>query len=133
MVVLTRDWYHEPQAVLDRIERALRGDLDAVDEPPVELPEPLAIELQIAATPPPTSLTVPTTMPTAGRRCEFVEGTAAKFWEILRQGTMITIRYGRIGTQGQTLTKSFDTDERAERELEKLLGEKLRKGYREVT
>ena len=28
-LVLTRDWYHEPQAVLDRIERAARGEARA--------------------------------------------------------------------------------------------------------
>ncbi len=42
---------------------------------------------------------------------------------------VLTIRYGRIGTQGQTMTKSFDTAQKATAEREKLFAEKLRKGY----
>ncbi len=37
------------------------------------------------------------------------------------------MRYGRIGAQGQTLTNTFDSTERAGREVEKLTAEKLRK------
>lgn len=132
LIVLTRDWYHEPQAVLDRIERALRGEHESVNEPSVDVPVPSVIETPTNSEPPTVpAISIP---PAAGvRRCEFIEGTASKFWEIQRQGAVITIHYGRIGTQGQLLTKSFATDERAERELEKLLGEKIRKGYQEVT
>ena len=37
--------------------------------------------------------------------------------------------YGRIGSNGQTNLKEFDTPERARREMDKLVAEKLRKGY----
>ena len=37
-----------------------------------------------------------------------------------------------IGAQGQTQTKTFDSEERAQREAEKLTAEKLRKGYEVV-
>ena len=43
------------------------------------------------------------------RRFELVEGTASKFWEIAVEGVSTTVRYGRIGTTGQTQTKSFWT------------------------
>ena len=54
-----------------------------------------------------------------------------KFGEVSNDGVKVTVRYGRIGTQGQTQTKTFGTVERAGREVEKLTAEKLRKGYRD--
>jgi predicted DNA-binding WGR domain protein len=48
------------------------------------------------------------------------------------RGTELSVSYGRIGSNGQTLLKQFDTPERAAREMEKLVDEKLRKGYLEV-
>lgn len=131
--VLARDWYHEPQSVLDRIERLLRDEPDTIEEADVQS-EPAATpqhdDVPAIAT---AVQRAPSTASAAVRRCELVEGASAKYWEVSRQGSAITIRYGRIGTQGQTLTKTFDTEDRAQRELEKLLGEKIRKGYQEVT
>lgn len=66
------------------------------------------------------------------RRFEFVEGSSSKFWEIGLEGSSFTVRWGRIGTTGQTQTKSFATNEAARAEHDKLVAEKLRKGYREV-
>ena len=42
------------------------------------------------------------------RRLEFIEGQSAKFWEIAQNGCSVTVRFGRIGTQGQTQTKTFE-------------------------
>jgi predicted DNA-binding WGR domain protein len=42
------------------------------------------------------------------------------------------VRFGRIGTAGQSQTKSFADEASAEREAEKLIGEKLKKGYKEL-
>jgi len=41
------------------------------------------------------------------RRFELIEGTASKFWEIEQADTELNIRWGRIGTAGQSQTKSF--------------------------
>ncbi|HKW71639.1 MAG TPA: DUF4253 domain-containing protein [Candidatus Dormibacteraeota bacterium] len=66
------------------------------------------------------------------RRFEFVGGTSSKFWEISQTGTEVTVHFGRIGSDGQTQTKNFDSwDEAAER-VRKLVAEKLREGYKEV-
>jgi DNA ligase-1 len=77
------------------------------------------------------------TMQTASRtgacRFEFSEGTSNKFWEISVQGTEVTVRFGRIGSQGQTNTKSFVDEGAATKHAEKLIGEKIGKGYHEVT
>lgn len=136
-LVLTRDWYHEPHAVVDRLERLWRGESEA----PVELEEE-------AAPPPPTPVAAPPKVPVAEsqarpepaktgpkskvRRLELVEGKSSKFWEIEQDNASIIVRYGRIGTQGQSQTKTFDSPARAAREMEKLTSEKLRKGYQEA-
>lgn len=66
------------------------------------------------------------------RRFEFVEGTSSKFWEIDRSGSTLTIRFGRIGANGQTQLKGLDTEEKAQKELDRLVAEKAKKGYVEV-
>ena len=66
------------------------------------------------------------------RRFEFVEGSSKKFWEIELQGTEFTVRWGRIGTNGQTQQKSFDNTAKAQAEHDKLVAEKQKKGYSEV-
>jgi predicted DNA-binding WGR domain protein len=67
------------------------------------------------------------------RRFELVEGTAAKFWEIEHSGSDYTVRYGRIGANGQSLSKSAESDAKAEVEVAKLIREKTGKGYTEVS
>jgi DNA ligase 1 len=62
-------------------------------------------------------------------RYEFVEGSSAKFWEVAVDGTSVTTRWGRIGTAGQSSTKSYATDTAASTAAEKLVGEKTDKGY----
>ncbi len=131
-LVLTRDWYHEPQAVLDRIERLVGGEAEPAievedDVPPPASREPLT-QPPILTEPAPQSATLPSVR---FRRLEFVRGRSSKFWEIAQDGCSITVRYGRIGSRGQTQTKEFDTAERAAHEVEKLTNEKLRKGYRD--
>lgn len=72
---------------------------------------------------------------TAGRprRFEFVEGTSSKFWEVSVSGCDLTTTWGRIGTPGQSKTKTFPTAEKAQAELDKLINEKTGKGYEERT
>ncbi|AKU94568.1 DNA ligase (ATP) [Labilithrix luteola] len=67
------------------------------------------------------------------RYFEFVEGTSSKFWEILLEGASFTTRYGKIGTDGQSATKSFANEDKAKAEHDKLVIEKTKKGYREVS
>jgi predicted DNA-binding WGR domain protein len=71
-------------------------------------------------------------MTAARRRFEFVEGNSRKFWEVVVQGPEVTVCYGRIGTQGQSNTKSFADASAASRHAAKLVEEKTGKGYREV-
>ncbi|MEM6926524.1 MAG: WGR domain-containing protein, partial [Myxococcota bacterium] len=62
-------------------------------------------------------------------RYELSDGKSHKFWEITREGTEVTTRWGRIGTGGQTKTKSLATESAAEAEVAKLTASKTKKGY----
>lgn len=63
------------------------------------------------------------------RRFEFIGGSSAKFWEVSAVCCDVTVRYGRLGTAGQSLTKSFGDPAAVRKHVEKLIGEKTAKGY----
>jgi DNA ligase-1 len=63
------------------------------------------------------------------RYFEFVDATSSKFWEVWVENTSLGIRFGKIGTTGQTTVKEFPDTGAAEQAKEKAIGEKTRKGY----
>ncbi|HMN46914.1 MAG TPA: DUF4132 domain-containing protein [Povalibacter sp.] len=63
------------------------------------------------------------------RTFEFSEGTSNKFWTITLGGCTHTVSYGRIGTAGQALTAEFASEAEAQKSHDKLVAEKLKKGY----
>lgn len=67
------------------------------------------------------------------REFRFSDGSSNKFWTIECKGTSHTVNFGRIGTSGQTQTKDFSTEDEAKKAAEKLIAEKVKKGYTEVT
>ncbi|HUR23080.1 MAG TPA: WGR domain-containing protein, partial [Acidimicrobiales bacterium] len=65
------------------------------------------------------------------RRFEYIGGGSEKFWEIDRAGGSVTVRFGRIGTAGQTQVKDLGSDQAAGAHVAKLIAEKVKKGYLE--
>ncbi len=65
------------------------------------------------------------------RRFAFVRGTSAKFWEVSVTGATVHVRYGRIGSAGQHLAKEFADATAAAGHAERLIAQKLAKGYLE--
>jgi predicted DNA-binding WGR domain protein len=149
--VLSRDWYHEPQTVLDRIERAmhepaamqepaLRHEPAAMAEPAGEVSFELPVEANVAlAAPAAEPGTLAAAVSGVGpssissmRRFECIEGSSRKFWQIGRQASEVTVTFGRIGTQGQSQLKQFANEQRAQLEVNKLVAEKLKRGYVEA-
>jgi uncharacterized protein (TIGR02996 family) len=63
------------------------------------------------------------------RTFEFSEGNSSKFWSIDLKGTQIEVTFGRIGTKGQTQVKEFPDSGKAQVAHDKLIQEKLGKGY----
>ena len=63
------------------------------------------------------------------RTFNFNDDKSSKFWSIESNGSEFTVNYGRIGTSGQTQTKSFGSDEECQKAVDKLIKEKTGKGY----
>jgi len=81
-----------------------------------------------------TSAAVPADIssgPQNARYFEFVEGKSRKFWELSVDGTDVTVRFGRIGSQGQSKVKSFDDEDAAQAHAEKMIDKKTGQGYTE--
>lgn len=150
--VLTKDWCHNPEDVLSRLEKQLRGEaVGDAPAPEVEESEPV---VQTPASRPAAAVEgdsgtkgTQRTQRTQGtkpelplepmgssgagtvRHFEFVGGASRKFWEISVSHNAFTVRFGRIGTSGQSQTKAFSDEAKAMREAEKLIQEKVKKGY----
>jgi predicted DNA-binding WGR domain protein len=153
-LVLTKDWYHNPEDVLARLERALQGQEAEEEAKPEEeepaqtvTPTPFEVAAPVASAPP-TPAQAPAAAETAiskeatpppipasadgqdrVRHFEFVGGSSRKFWEVSVSGNSFTVRFGRVGTTGQSQTKSFADEAKAKHEADHLISEKLRKGY----
>jgi uncharacterized protein (TIGR02996 family) len=69
----------------------------------------------------------------AVRTFEFNDGKSQKFWNIALKGSAFTVTYGRMGAKGQTQTKTFKDAAKAQAAHDKLVAEKLAKGYVETT
>jgi predicted DNA-binding WGR domain protein len=54
---------------------------------------------------------------------------AEKYWEVTQVGKNVSVRFGKIGADGQLKVKEFETKEEAEAEVAKLIKEKTKKGY----
>lgn len=63
------------------------------------------------------------------RHFEFSDGSSNKFWDIELSGKDVTTTWGRIGTGGQSKTKQFASESKAQEEYNKLVREKTSKGY----
>jgi predicted DNA-binding WGR domain protein len=60
---------------------------------------------------------------------EFEEGTSSKFWRARVEGKTLYVNYGKIGSNGQTQVKDFANGDGAQKEYDKLVREKRKKGY----
>ena len=66
---------------------------------------------------------------TERRELIFSDSKSNKFWNIELNGSDYTVNYGRVGTKGQTNTKSFDSADDAKADYDKIVAAKLKKGY----
>jgi DNA ligase-1 len=120
----------DPPAAARRIRVSSKRAI-AKEFPTKELPSGESTASRAAS-----SATATTSAATETSQCiyfELVEGSSSKFWEVRVEGSDLTTRWGRIGTDGQSKTKNFATPEKARTERDKLVAEKAAKGYRELT
>ncbi len=62
---------------------------------------------------------------------EYKDEKSNKFWSIEVLSNRYTVCYGKIGTEGKEQIKEFSSEEEAQKEAEKLIASKIKKGYKE--
>ena len=62
-----------------------------------------------------------------------IEGRHCKFWTVEVINVHYLATYGRIGTKGQTQVKTFGSHVQAVAMADKMIREKLNKGYQQVS
>jgi predicted DNA-binding WGR domain protein len=150
-MVLSKDWYHQPEEVIARIEKMLQGI--EINDDDVPEGDPIAASAPAPEKPEENSKAETNQARTNGgikkkaeqgdlkegvkssataRRFELVSDTSRKFWEIAVENDSFTVRFGRIGTAGQSQTKTFAEAGKSKSEAEKLIAEKVKKGYVEI-
>ena len=68
----------------------------------------------------------------AKRYFEYKDAKSKKFWEVSVSGKKVNIRYGKLGTDGQTSLKELSTPAEAKAHAEKQAAGKVKKGYKEA-
>jgi predicted DNA-binding WGR domain protein len=56
-------------------------------------------------------------------------GETAKFWEITLEGKTVSVRFGKLGTNGQGSIKELDSEDSARAYADKKIAEKTKDGY----
>src|SRR5205085_11959280 len=59
-------------------------------------------------------------------------GDSNKLWTIEQLDNSYSVTWGKIGTEGRATNKTFSTVDECSKEIERLIKEKLNKGYKEV-
>jgi len=161
--LLTKDWLHTPDDVLQRLENLLTDNgigetADNADNPahgllevtpassitePAEVGEDAIAQDTALLTPagePEHQLQFASTAEEPNslgavnsRYLECRQDGSSKFWTVTVDGQHYTVRFGKIGTTGQTQVKEFETPARAQAEVAKMVREKLAKGYIEAS
>lgn len=60
---------------------------------------------------------------------EFRDKTSAKYWEISVKATEVCVKFGKIGTKGQTQTKAYSSESEALQQAKKQVAAKESSGY----
>jgi len=68
----------------------------------------------------------------AKRYFEYKDAKSKKFWEVSVSGKKVNIRYGKLGTDGQTSVKELGKPAEAKAHAEKQAAGKVKKGYKEA-
>ncbi|WP_316831975.1 DUF6493 family protein [Pedobacter aquatilis] len=65
------------------------------------------------------------------KHLKYIEGSSDKFWQIETSDLSYTVTYGKNGTNGTSQSKYFTTTDECLKAAEKLLNDKIKKGYSE--
>ncbi len=136
MHLYAKDWLQNPKKMMDLIVKRIHEiPVDEITED--ELPD---FDVLVSSEDPekeqPTPSPTPKNEPIIGYEdlvfdhLVFKDMGSYKFWESATVESKMIIRFGKIGTKGQVNIKTFASPEIAEKEREKIMKEKLNKGYK---
>ena len=140
MHLYAKDWLQNPQKMVELIVKRINETQIDDSEEEVELPTfDKIVEHQEIDTEQQTIKSASTSEPVIGyeqavfERLIYTDMGSNKFWESAIEDVKLIIRFGKIGTKGQVNIKTFSSQELAKKEREKVVKEKLNKGYRSIT
>ncbi|MEO7524430.1 MAG: AAA domain-containing protein, partial [Ferruginibacter sp.] len=136
MHVFSKDWLQQPDKIMALINKRIKEQpteiaLNEDNEFKIPIMNLPAVENSLQA-----SLTIDTSVLLPGfegmdfERLVYEDGVSNKFWEAGVKENKLLIRFGRAGTKGQAQVKTFDDAAKATREKEKMIREKMAKGYK---
>lgn len=129
--VFAKDWIAQPGKVMEKINQRLLQQYAPQDEDDTlaefkarlqNFSQPIAKGIKTETAGSPYDHLV-------FDRLECTEEGASKFWEVAVDQHKMIIRFGRIGSRGQTQIKTFASAEAAEQEKEKQMRIKIANGY----
>ncbi|KFF04757.1 AAA domain-containing protein [Flavobacterium reichenbachii] len=120
--IYSKDWIENKPRVLKMIGAALQNEF-FFDE--VEI-ESVNLEIETHNEENQNEASNPNTV---FERYLNTSGGSNKFWEISQEEKNIIVQYGRVGTKGQRMVKTFDSEDIATKEKRKLIAQKLSKEY----
>jgi predicted DNA-binding WGR domain protein len=134
--VFAKDWLQQPEKVMQQIIKRIKEMpvAEMMNEPanttgiqPLEATQPQEqTENKLQSTAPQL---LPGFENAVFERLVFSDAASNKFWEVAVVENKLLVRFGRVDTKGQLQVKSFDDPAKATREKDKLVNEKLSKGY----
>jgi predicted DNA-binding WGR domain protein len=151
MPVFARDWLHQPQKVMEQIQKEIREAARPLSAPqPADGSSSFAPSHGIGSGSMSVTGTGEQADASAGNtgmpgiegkspvsqsgqydhlnfhRLTYQETGSEKFWEAATEGNKLIIRWGKAGTKGQIQLKTFPDEESAGKEKERLISEKTR-------
>ena len=128
--VFARDWLHQPQKVMEQIQKGLSDGIGSgylSGTGTGEQAEPSAGNTGMPG------IEGKSPVSQSGlydhlifHRLTYQEAGNEKFWEAATEGNKLIIRWGKAGTKGQIQLKTFSDEESARKEKERLIAEKTR-------
>lgn len=138
MHVFAKDWLHQPEKVMEQIVKRIKEEPVAGITTEESAGLAGVAEAEQGATKQPEEITTTQALATPGfenvefQRLIFKDATSNKFWEAGVQDDKLIVRYGRVGAKGQVQVKTFADAAATVKEKEKMVREKLGKGYKVV-
>jgi predicted DNA-binding WGR domain protein len=137
--VFAKDWLSQPDKVLEQIVKRLHQEPGQVEE---KMEAAVLNESASAREEIESSASIPAIVETPAAATPYdhltfhrlinAEGETSRFWESALDGCKLIVSYGRVGTKGQVHVKTFAKETTAQLEKDKMIKEKMNKGYKAV-